>query len=393
LADRANDDRAVRPLAVFNGAMTGIRMNGDDGDSYAEWRARLIIYLRAKRLLSIATGNNDDDESDEEDNQPSARRRKSRASHIMTSALGTGPFMFVQGVPIDPAAIHRILDTNSQGFDTSAIMSAVNEFATKKYRPGQLMEMFIAEFEGLSMRLDAIGHGFSEQMRVVTFLNSLSQVSALSAVLSALRGTDKVSWMKATTQILLESDMKGANNKGREYPERAMVASTGFSGICYTCGEAAIAARITLIKVVIITVIRQVMERVVQETTLIVAMVIVALTIVKVLEVRAKGVLFTLQDIMNVLVKKMTSVVTASQTMAATMHTAQGQHLPSAITATIASTTQTCPPPTITSTTLHHSLQLRTTLVTKFTLRQLWSILVPRGTCSTTFPSSRSSSS
>jgi hypothetical protein len=73
-----------------------------------------------------------------------------------------------------------------------------------------------------------------------------------------------------------------------------------------------IAARTTLIKVVIITVIRHVMERVVQETTLIVAMVIVALTIVKVLEVRAKEVLFTLQDTMNMLVKKMTSVVTAS---------------------------------------------------------------------------------
>jgi hypothetical protein len=117
-------------------------------------------------------------------------------------------------------------------------MSAVNEFATKKYRPGQHMEMFIAEFEGLSMRLDAIGHGDSEQMRVVTFLNSLSEVSALSAVLSALRATDELSWIKATTQILLESDMKGVNNKGRGYPERAMVASTAFAGTCYTCGEA-----------------------------------------------------------------------------------------------------------------------------------------------------------
>jgi hypothetical protein len=74
MIDRANDDRGVRPLAVFNGAMTGMRKNGDDGDSYAVWRARLIINLRAKRLLSIVTGDNDDDESDEEDNQPSARR-------------------------------------------------------------------------------------------------------------------------------------------------------------------------------------------------------------------------------------------------------------------------------------------------------------------------------
>jgi hypothetical protein len=126
---------------------------------------------------------------------------------------------------------------------------------------------------------------------------------------------------------------------------------------------------------------------------MIVATVIVALTIVKVLEVRAKEVLFTLQDTMNVLVKKMTSVVTASQTTVTTMRTAQGQHLPSAITAATASTTQTWPPTTITSTALHPPLLLRTTLVTKFTLRQLWSILVPRGTCSTTFPSSRGSSS
>jgi hypothetical protein len=155
----------------------------------------------------------------------------------------------------------------------------------------------------------------------------------------------------------------------------------------------AIAARTTLIKVVIITAIRHVIRRVVQEPTLIVAIVIAALTIVKVLEVRAKEVLFTLQDTMNVFVNKMNSVETASQTTVTTMRTAQGQHLSSAITVVIASTTQTCTPTTITSTALHPPLQLRTTLVTKFTLRQLWSILVPRGTCSTTFPSSRSSSS
>jgi hypothetical protein len=32
--------------------------------------------------------------------------------------------------------------------------------------------------------------------------------------------------------------MKGVNNRGREYPECAMGASTGFIGTCYTCGEA-----------------------------------------------------------------------------------------------------------------------------------------------------------
>jgi hypothetical protein len=162
MANRANDDRVVRPLAVFNGAMTGMRKNCNDGDSYAVWRARFIINLRAKRLLSIATGDNDDDESDEEDNKPSARRRQARAAHIMTSALGTGPFLFFQGVFNDPAAILRILDTKYQGTDTSSVMSAVNEFATKKYRPGQHMEIFIAKFEGLFMRLDAIVHGVSQ---------------------------------------------------------------------------------------------------------------------------------------------------------------------------------------------------------------------------------------
>jgi hypothetical protein len=55
-------------------------------------------------------------------------------------------------------------------------MSAVNEFTTKKYRHGQHMKMFVAEFEGMAMRLDAISHGVSEMMRVVIFLNSLSKV-------------------------------------------------------------------------------------------------------------------------------------------------------------------------------------------------------------------------
>jgi hypothetical protein len=54
------------------------------------------------------------------------------------------------------------------------------------------------------MRLEAIGHGVSEQTRVVNFLNSLSEVSALSAVFSALRVIGNLSWTKATTQILLE---------------------------------------------------------------------------------------------------------------------------------------------------------------------------------------------
>jgi gag-polypeptide of LTR copia-type/Zinc knuckle len=148
----------------------------------------------------------------------------------MTFALGTGPFLFVQGVNYDPAAILRILDTKYQGTYTSSVMS-------KKYRPGQHMEMFVADFEGLAMRLEAIGHGVSEQMRVVNFLNSLSEVSALSAVLLVLRVIDNLSWTKATTQILLESELKGVNNNGPERPERAMVANNVFTGTCYTCGE------------------------------------------------------------------------------------------------------------------------------------------------------------
>jgi hypothetical protein len=113
-------------------------------------------------------------------------------------------------------------------------MSAVNEFATKKYRPGKHMEMFVAEFEGLFMRLEAIGQGVSEQMRIVSFPKSLSEVSALSAVLSALFVTDNPSWTKETTQILLESEMKGVNNNGPNRSERAMVANNGFAGTCYT---------------------------------------------------------------------------------------------------------------------------------------------------------------
>jgi hypothetical protein len=47
MADRGNDDRPIRPLPVFNGTMTGPSMKGDDGDSYAVWRARLVINLLA----------------------------------------------------------------------------------------------------------------------------------------------------------------------------------------------------------------------------------------------------------------------------------------------------------------------------------------------------------
>jgi hypothetical protein len=126
--------------------MNGPSRNSNDGDSNSVWRARCVINRRAKRLLSIVTGNNDDDNSDDDELQPSVQRRQARAAHIMTSALGSGPFLFVQGVNNDPAATLRILDTNYQGTDSSSVMSAVNEFTTKKYRPVQHMEMFVAEF-------------------------------------------------------------------------------------------------------------------------------------------------------------------------------------------------------------------------------------------------------
>jgi hypothetical protein len=169
MADRGNDDRAFRILPVFNETMTDPSTKCDDDDFYAVWRAHLVINLPAKRQLSIVTGNDDDEDSDDDELQPSVQRRQARAAHIMTSAPGTGPFLFVQGVNNDPAAILHILVTMNQGTDMSTFMSAVNEFTTKKVPSWSHIEMFVAEFEGLTMRLEAIGHGVSEQMRVVNF--------------------------------------------------------------------------------------------------------------------------------------------------------------------------------------------------------------------------------
>jgi hypothetical protein len=74
MADRGNDDRAVRTLPVFNGTMNGPSKEGDDDDSYTVWRARLFINLRANRLLSIDTGNSNDDDSDDDELHPSVQR-------------------------------------------------------------------------------------------------------------------------------------------------------------------------------------------------------------------------------------------------------------------------------------------------------------------------------
>jgi hypothetical protein len=171
MADRGNYDRAVRPILVFNGTMTGLTKKGGDGDFYAVWRACLVINLGAKSLLFIITGNDDDDDSDNEEIQPSVQRRQAHAAHIVRSTLVTSPFLFVQGVSNDPAAILRIVDSKCQGTDTSSVMSAVTEFTTKKYRSSQHMGKIVVEFEGLAMSPEAIGQGVSEQMRVVNFLN------------------------------------------------------------------------------------------------------------------------------------------------------------------------------------------------------------------------------
>jgi hypothetical protein len=154
------------------------------------------------------------------------------------------------------------------------------------------------------VRLEVIDHGVSEQMRVVNFLNSLSEISALSAVLSALRVIDDISWTKATTHILLESEMKGVISNGTERPERAVVANNGFTGTCYTSARLVIAARTLLIvdvtRAVILCV---VMEVTVEDIMLIVAKDIVTLTIVKVTEVCAKEVRATKKTSMDVAVK------------------------------------------------------------------------------------------
>jgi hypothetical protein len=51
---------------------------------------------RAKRLLSIVTGNDDSDDSDDDELQTSVQSRQARAAHIMTSALGTGPSLVMR---------------------------------------------------------------------------------------------------------------------------------------------------------------------------------------------------------------------------------------------------------------------------------------------------------
>jgi hypothetical protein len=70
-----------------------------------------------------------------------------------------------------------------------------------------------------SLAAHNLGHGVSEQMRAVNFLNSMSGVSALSAVLSALRVIDNLSWTKATTQNLDQgddADSARVRTKGRQ---------------------------------------------------------------------------------------------------------------------------------------------------------------------------------
>jgi hypothetical protein len=95
MADRGKDHRAVRPSPVLNGTMTGPSKMTVVGNSYAVWRASLVINLRVKRLLLIVTGNDDDDDSDDDEIQPSVQRRQARAAHKMTSNLGIGPFLFI----------------------------------------------------------------------------------------------------------------------------------------------------------------------------------------------------------------------------------------------------------------------------------------------------------
>jgi hypothetical protein len=134
------------------------------------------------------------------------------------------------------------------------------------------------------------------------------------------------------------------------------------------------------------------MEGTVEGITLIVAKEIITLTIVKVTEVRAKEVRATKKTSMDVAVKAASSMVSDSQMMATTIGATLGQHLPSDITTVINLAMKILHRTTISSAAPLKPLWPRTKLVTSSTRRHLWSIQVPRGTCSTICPSSTNSS-
>jgi gag-polypeptide of LTR copia-type len=158
---------------------------------------------------------NAEDEDDNEDEARSLESRQARATHTITAALGPVTFTAVQSLINDPAAILRRLDEKYQGSDTTSVMATVREFASKRYTSGKSMDMYVAEFESLSMRMEAVGHQVSEALLVANSINSLSNVTVLHAVLSALRATEDLTWTKVSTQVLHEAELKGLNGKGR----------------------------------------------------------------------------------------------------------------------------------------------------------------------------------
>jgi hypothetical protein len=109
-------------------------------------------------------------------------------------------------------------------------------------------------------------------------------------------------------------------------------------------------------------------------------------------QLHAKEVWATKQTSMYVAVKEVASIVSASQVMTTTIGATPGQHLPSDITTVINLTMQTLHRTTTSSTAPLQPLWPRPMLVTNSTRRQLWSIPVPRGTCSKICPSSKKSS-
>jgi hypothetical protein len=212
------------------------RTEGQRRRFYAVWRARLVINLRAKRLLSIVTGKDDDEDPNDDELQPSVQCRQAHAAHIMTSALGIDPFLFVQGVNNDPAAILRILDTKYQGTDTSSVMSAVNEFTTKKYRPGQHMEMLSPSTKHLPCgwkRLITVSRN-----RCALSISSTRYLRSRPYLPFCRRSCHRQTYLdQGDDTDSARVSTKGVNNNGSERPECAMVANNGFTGTCYTCRE------------------------------------------------------------------------------------------------------------------------------------------------------------
>jgi len=176
-------------------------------DNFLFWQARIEAYLEeknAKAALTRLAMLTDEDKTE-----------GSVACSVILRGLGDIPLAAVIKHRSDAkkmwdALIERYAGTNT--FNKANVQTAI---AKLRYT-GQRMDQFVAEYEHLAAKLDAMDASMDESMLITLFFQAFTGNAGnkYAAVIAALQTKDTLTWLQATSRMLQEYEMRAGQRAG-----------------------------------------------------------------------------------------------------------------------------------------------------------------------------------